>query len=118
MSLKITPVKKQQACSVLGWVISSRNKLCPSKETMRFTGLRLTCEEAFVYVVAVEKAPYIHREPMLIFIEGGSRGFGESKLKRNVFSDSEALAIVFPTAIVQIDYTNVHITLLTNVLVG
>ena len=70
-------------------------------------------------VVAVEKAPYIHREPlMLSFLEGGSRGFGESKLKRNVFSDSEALAIVFPTAIVQIDYTNVHITLLTNVLVG
>ena len=44
---------------------------------------------------------------MLIFTEGGLREVGESILKQDEFS--EALAIVFPTAILQIDYTSVHI---------
>ena len=36
--------------------------------------------------------------------------------KRKVFS--EALAMAFPTAILQMDYAAVHIALLTNLLVG
>ena len=49
------------------------------------------------------------------FSEEESRGFGESIQKWNVFR--EALAITFPTAILHIDYTFVHIALLTNLLV-
>lgn len=48
-------------------------------------------------------------------LKGDRGGFGESILKRNVFS--EALATLFPTAILQIDYTTVHIALSTNPLV-
>ena len=49
--------------------------------------------------VTVESAPNIHRQPVLCFTEGGWRGFGESIQKRKVFS--EALAMAFPTAILQ-----------------
>ena len=43
-------------------------------------------------------------------------GFVESIRKQKVFS--EAPAIVYPTAILQIDYATVHIALLKNLLVG
>ena len=49
-------------------------------------------------------------------LKGSRGGFGESIRKRKVFS--EALAIAFPTAILQIDYPAVHIASLTNLLVG
>ena len=48
-------------------------------------------------VVAVEKAPNIYKEPMLIFTEGELRGFCESILKQNVLSESQPIA--FPIAI-------------------
>ena len=51
----------------------------------------------------------------LISLKGDRGGFGESILKRNVFS--EALAIAFSTAILKIDYATVQIALLTNLLV-
>ena len=71
MSLKITPVKKQQAWLVHYWVISSSNKPCASKVTKRFAGLPLTCV-AIVNVCRCEKTPNIHRDVKLLWrgIEG------------------------------------------------
>ena len=71
-----SPFKKQQAWSVLMWVINSSNKLCASNVTMKFAGLPLTCVEAVAYGCRSWKAPNIHREPMIRFIEGGGGGEG------------------------------------------
>lgn len=104
MSLKITPVKKQQAWSVHDWVICSSNKPCASKVMKRFAVLPLTCV-ALCMFVAVEKTQNIHRDVKLLW-----RGFERvwwRYTKTYVFS--EALAITFPTAILQIDYSTVHI---------
>ena len=91
MSLKIAPIKKRQAWSVLGWVISSSTKLCASKVIMRFAGLLLTCVEAVVYGCQCWKCT----KQRLASLKGDRGGFCERILKRNVFS--KALAIVFPS---------------------
>ena len=101
-------------------MISSSNKLCASKMTMRFAGLPLTCVEVVVHGCRCWKGTNYSWKTYEIqwssvSLKGDRGGFGESILKRNVFS--EALATLFPTAILQIDYTAVHIALSTNPLV-
>ena len=118
MSLKIIPVKKQQARSVLWWVIRSSTKLCARKVKSYEVCLPAfdLCRSNFIWMSLLKR----HR----IFIDNlcdaslqGDRGsFGESIRKRNVFS--EPLTIAFSTAILQnVDYSTVHIALLTNLLV-
>ena len=45
--------------------------------TRTFAGLPCTCLEKVVYgmVIAVENAPNFHKEPIISFAKGGSRGF-------------------------------------------
>ena len=84
-------------------MISSSNKLCASKMTMRFAGLPLTCVEVVVHGCCCWKGTnYSWKTYEFQWF----RGFGESILKRNVLS--EAIATLYPTAILQIDYTTVH----------
>lgn len=63
-------------------MISSSNTLCAGKVTMKFACLPLTCVEVAVYGCRCYKeASNIHREQMLSFTVGVSRGFWWNKLK-------------------------------------
>ena len=114
------PVKKQQAWSVLGWVISSSNKLCARKVKpyeVRWPAFDLCSSSCTcIWMSLLNRHQIFIDNQCYASLKGSRGGFGESIRKRKVFS--EALAIAFPTAILQIDYPAVHIASLTNLLVG
>ena len=105
MSLKIMPIKKQLAQSVLGWVISPSNKLSARKVKSyevrwpAFDLCRSSC--TCIWMSPLNRHQIFIENQCYASLKGGGGGFGESIQKRKVFS--EALAMAFPTAILQMD---------------
>ena len=94
--MSLMPVKKQQVWSVLGWVISSSNKLCARKlksDEVRWPAFDL-CRSSCIWMSLLKKHQIFIDNQCYASLKADQGGFVESIRKQKVFS--EAPAIVYP----------------------